>query len=354
MRLTDFDEWLWLDHAKFPSGLSGEQMRQVYGLLMQKISSEIYEQKNTRTYGLVRSSNAGGVSFPYVIYNDYYNHRDFITALINSSFIGVQWTPEVRSSKTAEEWVRRMQTACFSPMAMINAWADGTKPWTFTEVEDIVRDISFLRNQFLPYIYTCYANYYFKGIPPFMAMNLLNTFKSEDVVIRGALNATDNPYAKAINSEMKDQYMVGENLLVAPLFAGEKSRKVVLPIGNWYDFYTGEKVGNGEIIEVNAGLNKIPLFVKEGGIIPLTEKFLKTPQKGDKLNLEVRVYGKVPTEYFLYDDDGTTYDYQKGLYSLMRLWVEKDKEGNLKGHHKMVKGISNQYYNDISWKFMTK
>ena len=77
-----------------------------------------------------------------MIYNDYYNHKDFITALVNSSFIGVLWTPEVRASKTAEEWIRRMQSACFSPMAMINAWADGTKPWTFPEVADAVKEVA--------------------------------------------------------------------------------------------------------------------------------------------------------------------------------------------------------------------
>lgn len=51
--------------------------------------------------------------------NDYYSHRDFITALINSSFIGVLWTPEVRASKNSEEWLRRMQTVCFSLIAMV-------------------------------------------------------------------------------------------------------------------------------------------------------------------------------------------------------------------------------------------
>ena len=96
-----------------------------------KDDRELYRKKNLRTYGLVRASNAGATSFPYVIYNDYYSHPDFITALINSSFIGVLWTPEVRGSATAEEWLRRMQTVCFSPLAMLNAWSDGTKPWSF-------------------------------------------------------------------------------------------------------------------------------------------------------------------------------------------------------------------------------
>ncbi len=123
-----YDFWLWSDVATFPSGTAAEQMRQVYGLLLQRMTTAWVKEKNKRTYGLIRASNAGASSFPYVIYNDYYNHRDFITALCNSSFIGVLWTPEVRASKTAEEWLRRMQSVCFSPMAMLNAWADGTKP----------------------------------------------------------------------------------------------------------------------------------------------------------------------------------------------------------------------------------
>ncbi len=82
------------------------------------------------------------LSFPYVIYNDYYNHEDFITALINSGFAGVLWTAEVRASKTGEEWLRRFQTVVFSPMAMINAWASGTKPWSYPEVAEQVKTYS--------------------------------------------------------------------------------------------------------------------------------------------------------------------------------------------------------------------
>jgi alpha-glucosidase (family GH31 glycosyl hydrolase) len=101
-----YNFWLCPDVAEFPSGKSAEQMRQTYGLLLQKITTDYFRQKNTRTFGLVRASNTGGVLYPYVIYSEYYSHEDFITALINRSFAGVLWTPEVRSSATAEEWVR--------------------------------------------------------------------------------------------------------------------------------------------------------------------------------------------------------------------------------------------------------
>ena len=226
-----FDSWLWPDVAKFPSGNSAEQLRQIYGSLMQDVTTQMYREKNTRTYGLVRAANAGTSSYPYVIYNDYYNHRDFITALINSSFIGILWTPEVRASSSSEEWLRRMQTVCFSPLAMLNAWADGTKPWSFPDVEEPVREIASLRTRLIPYLYTAFADYAFYGTPPMRAMNLEPGYQANTTEVQGELDATKNPYAIAVRREVKDQFMVGPSLLVAPLFAGEEERQVVLPQG---------------------------------------------------------------------------------------------------------------------------
>lgn len=180
-----YDFWLWPDVATFPSGVSAEQMRQTYGLLMQRYTAQLFHERNQRTYGLVRGSNAGGVSMPFVIYNDYYNHKDFITALINSSFAGVLWTPEVRASKSAEEWLRRMQTVVFSPMAMINAWASGTKPWSYPEVSDAVKEMALLRMQMMPYWYSEFAKYHFDGIPPFRAMALESGFNHKLIKISG-------------------------------------------------------------------------------------------------------------------------------------------------------------------------
>ncbi|MCH5720797.1 hypothetical protein MKP07_33580 [Niabella hibiscisoli] len=85
-------------------------MRQTYGVLAMRYSLDMFKQKNERTYGLVRASNAGANAFPYVIYNDYYNHEDFITALINSGYIGVLWTPRPVLPK-----LRRNGCAGFKP-----------------------------------------------------------------------------------------------------------------------------------------------------------------------------------------------------------------------------------------------
>lgn len=326
-----YDHYLWPDVATFPSGLAAEQLRQTYGLLVQRYSEEMYRQQNTRTFGLVRASNAGGSAFPYVIYNDYYNHEDFITALINSGFAGVLWTPEVRASKTGEEWLRRFQSVVFSPMAMINAWASGTKPWTYPEVAEQVKEYSLLRMQMLPYWYSEFARYHYEGMPIFRAMNLEEGFRQEVKKDAVDQNLEQNPYAEATAKEVKDQYMAGEYLLVAPLFAGQRSRKVILPKGKWYDFYTGAYAGDGEVITVTPGLDKIPVYVKDGGVIPMMPAMLHAPKKGQVVDLEIRHYGEKPGSYLLYDDDGETYDYEKGAYSWRTIKVEKDKKAQWKG-----------------------
>lgn len=351
-----YDRYVWPDVATFPSGIAAEQMRQTYGLWVQRTTAELYKKRNQRTFGLVRASNAGATSFPYVIYNDYYSHPDFITALINSGFSGVLWTPEVRSSSSSEDWLRRFQSVVFSPMAMINAWASGTKPWTFPEVENQIKEYAMLRMQMMPYWYSEFARYHFDGIPPFRAMNLEPGFNPEQGATAKLSDAhlEDNPYLEAVSKEIKDQYMAGEYLLVAPMFKGQKERTVVLPKGDWYDFYTGKYVGNGEKITVTPGLDRIPVYVKDGAILPFMEARLHAPKAGEKVNLEIRHYGKADGAYRLYDDDGETFDYEKGAYSWRDITVTRDKKGKLKGAiSKAEKGKPNSIAN-VTWKFMTE
>jgi alpha-D-xyloside xylohydrolase len=349
-----YDRWLWPDVAKFPSGNSAEQLRQTYGVLLQKMTTDLYRQQNSRTYGLVRASNAGGSSLPYVIYNDYYSHEDFITALINSSFAGVLWTPEVRGSKTGEEWVRRMQTVCFSPMAMINAWSDGTKPWSFPEVEKEVKAIALLRMQLMPYFYSEFAKYHFEGTPPFRAMNLEPGFGNKQSAELKNVNLSENPYLEAVSKEVKDQYMAGEYLLVAPLFKGQNERTVILPKGKWFDFYTGKLAGDGEVIKVTAGLDKIPVFVRNGGIVPMMPAMMHAPAAGQKVDLEIRYYGSAPGNYQLYDDDGETFDYEKGIFSWRKITVSPDKKGKMQGTISKAEKGKPDNIGKVTWKLMTE
>lgn len=350
------DYYLWPDVATFPSGVSAEQMRQTYGVWMQRITTDMYKKHNQRTFGLVRASNAGANSFPYVIYNDYYSHHDFITALVNSCFCGVLWTPEVRGSRNAEEWLRRFQSVVFSPMAMINAWASNTKPWSFPEVAEQVKAYALLRMRMMPYWYSEFARYHFDGIPPFRAMNLEPGFNSEQAVSLKVKDTdlNENPYMEAVRQEIKDQYMAGEYLLVAPMFAGQKERTVILPKGDWYDFYTGEYVGNGEKIIVTPGLERIPVYAKDGAIIPFMEPMLHAPKIGQKINLEIRHYGKSGGTYRLYDDDGETFDYEKGIYSWRDIKVVRGKRGHLKGTISKAKKGMPDNVGAVIWKFMSE
>jgi alpha-D-xyloside xylohydrolase len=220
-------------------------------------------------------------------------------------------------------------------------------------VETAVRDVAQLRMQLLPYLYTTFSQYHFEGKPPFRAMNLVDGFGFQPADVNGKLSSTNNPYALATKKDCKDQYMVGDNILVAPFFAGEKSRKVYLPEGKWYDFYTGDFVGENQMIEIPASLEKIPLFVKDGGIIPLTSVHNQAPKFGEQLPLELRVYGKSKGSFTLYDDDGTTFNYEKGNYSLTRFNVEINSKGELEGNTTTIKA-GTYSYSSVSWRFMTK
>ncbi|WEK17628.1 MAG: glycoside hydrolase family 31 protein [Candidatus Pedobacter colombiensis] len=349
-----YDHYLWPDVTTFPSGKSAEQMRQTYGLLIQRYSADMYHERNQRTFGLVRGSNGGGSSLPYVIYNDYYNHEDFITALINSGFAGVLWTPEARASKTEEEWLRRMQSVVFSPMAMINAWSTGTKPWSYPNVEKQVKDIALLRMQMMPYWYSEFAKYHFKGIPPFRAMNLEDGYQADVKKEVKTTNLEENPYVEAVSKEVKDQYMAGEYLLVAPMFTGKQTRTVILPKGKWFDFYTGAYAGDGEVITITPGLDKIPVYVKDGGIVPMGPALMHAPKSTEKLDLEIRYYGSKPGKYMLYDDDGETFNYEKGAYSFREINIVKDANGKLKASISNAEKGKPNTINKVSFRAMTK
>jgi alpha-D-xyloside xylohydrolase len=205
----------------------------------------------------------------------------------------------------------------------------------------------------MPYWYTEFAKYHFEGTPPFRAMNTEPGFLQEVKKEAASVNLEENPYAESTAKEIKDQYMAGEYLLVAPMFTGQTSRKVILPKGKWYDFYTGEYAGDGEVITVTPGLDKIPVYVKDGAIIPMMEPALRAPAKNEKYNLEIRHYGAKASEYKLYDDDGVTFDYEKGLYTWREMKVERQKSGQLKGSiSKAEKGKPDNIGN-VTWKFMS-
>jgi len=158
-----------------------------------------------------------------------------------------------------------------------------------------------------------------------------------------------------VQGAVRDQYMMGETLLVAPMFAGQASRKVVLPPGEWFDFYSGDPVGGGRTIEVAPGLERIPLFVRDGGIIPLIPARRHAPAAGEILPLEIRHYGRSGGRFELYDDDGTTFGFERGEYSWTPLTMSRDAAGHLRGSMAVPpRGKPFGYAKDPVWRVMTK
>ncbi len=181
-----------------------------------------------------------------------------------------------------------------------NADGQGQEPWEMEgKATDVYRKAVKLRYKLLPYIYTAFAESSRNGTPVMAPMPYY--FQSD---------------AKAYKAD--DQYMFGPDLLVAPIYKkDQKSRKVYLPKGDWYDFWTGKSVRGGKTIDVKAPLNIIPLFVRAGAVIPMLSDEIDSTVELKHGEIELHVF--VPAcngnwKSLLMEDDGETTDYRKGKY----------------------------------------
>jgi len=181
-----------------------------------------------------------------------------------------------------------------------NADKQGQEPWEMGDkVTDVYRKAVKLRYKLLPYIYTAFAESSRNGTP---VMAPLSYYFQSD----GKAYETD------------DQYMFGPDLLVAPVYKkGLKSRKVYLPEGGWYDFWTGKLINGGKTINVKAPLDIIPLFVRSGAVIPMLAEEIDSTVGLRPEEIELHVFAPSESGAFkscLMEDDGETTDYRKGKY----------------------------------------
>ena len=161
-------------------------------------------------------------------------------------------------------------------------------------------------------------------------MILEQNFDAGDEIIKGTLHGESNPYAMNEAINRNDQYMFGPSIMVAPFYDDfSEQREVTLPPENWYDFYDGTYVGNGTKIIVTAASlnNKIPLFVKEGAAIPMLTKPVMNTGEVRGHPLEIRLYGNCESQFELYEDDGSSFDYLDGKYRIRSITVSKTKNG---------------------------
>jgi alpha-D-xyloside xylohydrolase len=293
--------WSFPDFSKFPSGIDGEQMHAVFGLRYQHAILKQFEQKKMQTYGLVRSSGALAAPYPFVLYSDLYGHRDFVRALVNAGFSGLLWCPEVRDAESEEDLIRRLETVVFSPLAMVNAWYIKNPPWkqlnadknnagefgaNWQALEDRCRTILRWRMQLIPYLQSAFLRYATDGTPPFRALLM------------------DYPNDEALRS-VDDAYMVGDRMLVAPMFAGENGRMLMLPEGTWHDFWTGAPIEGRRKIEIPATTERIPVYVKSGSVVPLGGVGNSTAS-AESNNWSVQIYGNGSLSWSLDQRNGPT------------------------------------------------
>lgn len=230
--------WSFPNCAEFPSGMDGEQYHQMFGMLyMQAIMEALGE---TTTLSEVRNAGALAASYPFVLYSDLYDHKEFIRGVVNAGFSGLLWTPEVRRASSKKELVRRMQSNVFSCQCIINAWNTEEVPWITFDCEEEAKRLLEVRQQLIPLLQRAFQEYKCTGKPPIRALVADYTGDEE-------------------TWNIDDEYIFCDSLLVAPIVGEEDTRRVYLPQGRWKDYWTKEEVTCGWL---DVTTNEIPVYEK--------------------------------------------------------------------------------------------
>lgn len=168
------------------------------------------------------------------------------------------------------------------------------------EVEPICRKYMELRYRMMPYLYSAVRETHETGLPIMRAL-WLHYPDDATAVLRG------------------DEYLWGRDVLVAPVVEkGATERKVYLPRGEWYDFWTEEKFAGGREISKAVDLATMPLYVRAGAILPLGPVKQYTAEKVDA-PLTLTVYPGADGAFTLYEDDGATFNYQRGDFTKIQI-----------------------------------
>lgn len=213
------------------------------------------------------------------------------------------------SDTTPELLVRFYEAAVFVPFFR-NHSAMGTRrqePWQFDETTiDAVRKTVKLRYRFIPYIYDLAHECEKTGAP----------------IVRPLVY--EYPVDKHVRN-ISDEYMLGSFVLVAPVIApGKEAREVYLPDGDWYDYYTGEKYSGGRYILADAPLDKVPVFIKAGAIIPVADGEIRSTEDITEDKISILTYpGK--GSFVHYQDDNETFAYRNGAYNAVEYTLDGDK-----------------------------
>jgi alpha-D-xyloside xylohydrolase len=315
--LTDCTPFNFPYSSVFPSGIDGEQMIQLYGYYYQRSILSAFRARNHRTWGDVRATAALAAPLPFNLYSDAYQFDQYLRQLVNASFAGLLWSPEVRDAGNLDELLNRFALSSFAAQMCLNIWFMPHPVWEqydhdknlahelLAEPEQQriaarLREIVTLRYRLLPYLYASFHRYQAEGLPP--VRSLLLDFPTD-----AELRKVDH------------EFLFGDNLLVAPYLGSEHRRQVYLPKGcNWIDFTTGTLHPGGKTLTVEGQTGDAPLFVRENTLLPWAEPVSHIASE-TVFDLTIKVYGDHPEPFTLVEDDGETYDYERGAQNRLTL-----------------------------------
>lgn len=290
-----------------------------YGFEMSRCSKEAQEElhPNERGFSMTRATYAGGQRYSSVWTGDnmslWSQMRMSISMNANLGISGFSFVGNDVSGfgldSSEELFIRWMEMGPFIPIFRnhSNMYTKRQEPWAFgPRAEKIAKKSIELRYELLPYIYDLYYISHKEGLPIFRPMIM--------------------EYEKDMNLlNMREQFMLGENMLVAPvLYEGERSKTVYLPKGIWFNYFTMEKLQGGKWYKLPCELDEILVFVKEGAIIPTYNKKFRNVKERPK-NILLKVFGE-NAKGFHYNDDGHTMEYLEGKYTYMDIKVVDGKE----------------------------
>jgi len=249
--------------------------------------------------------------------------------------IGGYWQPQDRPPNDPgyqELYTRWFEFGVFCPIFRTHGHRAHNELWTYDKVEPILLNYDKLRYRLMPYIYS-------------LAWRVTDL----DYTIQRPLVMDWRTDPKTWN--IGDQFMFGPAVLVSPVLKQDAThRTVYLPESPlWYDFWTGASTKGGREVEAEASLDRIPLFVRAGSIVPLGPEIEYADQKPAG-PIELRIFRGANGKFDLYEDEGDTYNYEKGAHALIPLrWSETDKTLTIGDRDGRYPGMPKELAFNIVW-----
>ena len=288
------------------------QLKPLMCTIMCKIGGDavVEHNENARPYIVCRSGSSGIQKYAQTWCGD--NNTSWKSLQYNIPIItgmGLSGQPNEGAdiggfagpAPSEELFVRWVQNGIFQPRFSIHSASNDntvTEPWMFSDSADIIRNAILLRYRLTPYLYSAEYEANRTGAPIMRA--LVYEFQDDEKV-----------YDESF------EFMYGSSMLIANVIEpGATTKKVYLPAGcKWYDWNDKfREYEGGQTIEVPVSIDTIPIFIREGGIIPMAENQLMSMANDHMTALHLTMAPGGDRTYVLYDDDGITNDFKNGVF----------------------------------------